>query len=176
VEGLVQQPICFVDDLESIDDHAMPSSLTRNRKCCRVKFCVFDRWSIRRPGVAMRMSTLLDPPSSLLVSCVPSQHLQSHNSSRSAISWFCSCAKLCCPVAVPILRQRLACCRDAGTLTTSPVPLARLSSVSRTCTTRSRVGSTISALSLTILRSSSVLITGMLYARVFPEPVGAEMR
>jgi hypothetical protein len=26
------------------------------------------------------------------------------------------------------------------------------------------------------LRSSSVLITGMLYARVFPEPVGAEMR
>jgi hypothetical protein len=33
-----------------------------------VKFWVVDRWSINRPGVAIRISTFDEPPSSLLVS------------------------------------------------------------------------------------------------------------
>ena len=35
---------------------------TRKRRCCNEKFGVPCRWSIKRPGVQMRMSTLLEPP------------------------------------------------------------------------------------------------------------------
>lgn len=41
------------------------SSITKNRRCWRVKFGVEARWSISLPGVAIRISSFDDPPNKL---------------------------------------------------------------------------------------------------------------
>jgi hypothetical protein len=61
-------------------------------------------------------------------------------------------------------------------LTFSPVPFAKASSVSLTCTTRSFVGSTINARNLGTIREERICTKGMAYDSVLPDPVGAEMR
>jgi len=89
MERLVQQSIGFVNDLDVSCpfEKKEQALLTKNRRCCSVKFGVFVRWSINRPGVAMRMSTLLEPPNSLSVSFPTATVLPvTHFVSRSAIS------------------------------------------------------------------------------------------
>jgi hypothetical protein len=51
-----------------------------------VKFGVVDRWSISRPGVAIRISTFEEPPSSLLVSLVITQDWVTDLVSMSSMS------------------------------------------------------------------------------------------
>jgi hypothetical protein len=60
--------------------------------------------------------------------------------------------------------------------TFNPVPLAKASSVSLTCMTRSRVGRTMRARSLVTALEERIWIKGIAYANVLPDPVGADIR
>jgi hypothetical protein len=85
------------------------SGLTKKRRCWREKLVVPLRWSIRRPGVQIKISTLLDPPESLAQASVQIRRhgvkLRAYFVDLSVTNCDCSWTNECCPVAVPIWMQ-----------------------------------------------------------------------